>query len=275
MIEKERNRKRMMIIIGIGLVLFGVGTWIVLAVAPTATCFDGKKNQGESGIDCGGVCGECKNIPASGEIQIIEKKLIPTGSGKYDVLLRIKNVSSQFGVSDFKYRIILKDQNGNQIAEKIGKSFLLPAEAKYIVETSVMASPAVSDVGVETNDIVWAEFSDLETPRLSITNKRYANLYSQPLFAAASGILKNESGSSFGKVKITAVLRDAENRAIAVNSAEINSIISGEEREFRLTWPTEFSGSVQNLEMEATTNVFEPFNLLKNEIPELPFRGYR
>ncbi len=55
------------------LALFGIGLALVVVLsacsndgAPTASCGDGSKNQNESDVDCGGVCGACSAGKACG-----------------------------------------------------------------------------------------------------------------------------------------------------------------------------------------------------------------
>ena len=50
--------------------------YIAPKVKPEETCFDGIKNQNEEGIDCGGVCKPCVELPAPKKVPLMKAFLI-------------------------------------------------------------------------------------------------------------------------------------------------------------------------------------------------------
>lgn len=266
------GKKRIAIII-IYLIIFSIfGLLVYWIVKPDPTCFDGKRNQREEGVDCGGSCAPCeKNIQAHPLI-ISEKSFVYGGPGKYDVMAKISNPNNLFGSSGFSYKFILQDSSGKEIARRIGKEFILPAETKYIIESGLETDMPPRDVSVEISDTVWEEFSNFEKPRLNIYNKRFDLISSGIGFGEAFGLLRNESSFDFNFIKISVVLRDSQGLPVAFNSTDMRTVNANEQRDFRLLWPSSFPGEVQNVEMEAEADVYNSQNFTKKYLPEGKFQ---
>lgn len=252
-------------------VAFAIYSWL----KPKPSCTDGMRNQGEEKVDCGGPCSPCKEEIFTQDLQVKEKYFVYGGPGIYDVEAKIYNPNNQYGGSEFSYKFILKDAAGQNIAERSGKSFILPAQTKYIIETNLETGGAPQTVEVELGETSWEEFSGYEEPQLNIYYKQYNTVTGQPIFGEATGLLRNESTFDFGTIKVNVVLRDANGLPIALNSTIMNTVNSGEERDFRLIWPTSFPGNVQSIEMEAEANVFDSQNFLKRYLPPGEFQKYQ
>jgi hypothetical protein len=260
----QRNHKRLIILL-IYLAIFSLLGWLIYSWLKTApTCFDGKQNQNEEGLDCGGVCQkQCEKVFKTQDLIVKEKAFVEGGQGKYDVMARISNPNNELGGGEFSYDFKLEDSSGSILAERKGKSFILPVESKYIIETGLDTASAPQNIKVTVGDTKWVEFVGYENPELNIYNKRYDLISSGVGYSEAKGLLRNESAFDFDSIKINVVLRDETGKPVAFNSTEMNTINSGEQRDFRLLWPVNFPGSVQGVEMEAEANVFNSENFIK------------
>lgn len=262
-----RERKRMLIIV-IYLAIFSlVGFLIYLAVKPAPTCYDGKKNQKEEKIDCGGPCKPCAKIINAEPLQIMEQAFVYGGPGKYDVLAKITNPNNQFGSPKFSYEFILRDSSGQEIARKEGVGFILPAETKYVLETGLAAEIIPNEMEVKITHSNWEEFFKYEKPRLNIYNKRYDLISGGTGYSEAYGLVRNESPFDFNFIKINVILKDSSEKIIALNSTNMYTVSAGEQRDFRLLWPTSFPGETQNVEMDAEADVFNSQNFIKKYLP--------
>jgi hypothetical protein len=256
---KRRDIKRSIIIFVYILILAFLGWVIYLRFGPAkATCTDKIKNQNEEDVDCGGVCGACKKIEAQ---DLIPRgvELVDSGTqGQVDVLGQIENPNSSFGSKKFEYQFDFKDASGNVFFSKKGESFILPGEKKYIVENNVPLPQKPEFLKLKILSSEWVEFNSFyETPPMKIINKQYNEKNSGPVFAEAVGILKNESLFDFNLIKIEIILRDADDKILALNSTEMRTVKSGEEREFKSFWPNKFPGTVAKMEVQSEVNVFD------------------
>lgn len=262
-----RKLKRSIIIL-IYLVLFGLFIWgVVWLILPAPTCSDGKQNQRESGVDCGGPCSPCVPPITAEPLQVVEKALVPTGQGNFDVVTRIKNPNIQYGSAVFSYEIILKDAAGSVVATRSGRSFILPVETKYIIEPNIKTSAEPTTVEVNISGYQWQQFSGYEEPGINVYNKRYSLIASGAGFSEVYGLLKNESEFDFNLIKISVILRDVTGKVLAVNNTEMKTVNASGQRDLRLIWPVSFPGEVVSVEIEAEANLYDSQNFIKQYFP--------
>jgi hypothetical protein len=244
-------------------------------LTPRATCGDGILNQNEEEMDCGGVCSPCKKVDIA-PLNVEKVSLVPSGkASSYDVAAVVNNPNQIFGSKSINYIIRLKGQDGEVLSERKGNGFILPGEKKYIIENNVesQADPVSVEFSILNSD--WVEFNDYyQRPDLSIVNKNYKEISSGVDFSEAKGLLKNESSFDFDLIRLKIVLLDAGGEIIAVNSTEMRTVKSGEERDFRAMWPTRFPGAVQDMKVQADVNIFKSDTFLKRFYKDEKFQEY-
>lgn len=262
----EKNMRKRLIIGLIYLVFFGVVVLFFYSIFRTKpTCFDGIKNQNEEGIDCGGVCPEkCQKIKAQDlekrEVGLVESSV----AGEYDFYGLVINPNNVYGSKYFSYEIKFKDETGAVIAEKQGDSFILPGDKKYIIENNIKLFKLPSDIEFSLGNSEWVELDELyEKPDLKIVHKRYDKISSGVGFSEGKGLLQNRSPFNFAVIKIKVILRDTENKVVALNATEMRTVRSGEDRDYRVFWPSRFPGEVVSVENQIEANVFDPEAFVK------------
>ncbi len=253
----EKNLKKRLIIIAIYASIIIILFWFFYSIIkPEETCSDGIKNQNEEEIDCGGICAKCKKILVQ-EINIGEKGIVESSiQNKYDFYGLIINPNKIYGSNDFSYRVIFKDENGNVLSEVTGKNFILPSESKYIIENNIESEKKPSQIDFIVEKANWTEFEYYERPELKIINKTINEVSSGIGYVEAKGLLRNESPFDFSVIKINVILRDAENKIVALNSTEMRTVRSNEEREFKAFWPSKFPGSATYVEVQPEVNIY-------------------
>lgn len=238
---------------------------IYSAVKPKETCSDKIKNQNEEDVDCGGICVACKKIVAQ-DLVIQNKGFIDNGrQGQYDFWALVSNPNGSFGAKSFQYEIKLKDASGVVLVQKSGTEFILPGEKKYIVENNLNSTnlPASADFNISKTE--WVEFNNYyEKPNLTVVNKNYSQISSGVGYAEAFGLLKNESPYDFNIIKIQVILKDSSGKITALNSTEMRTVKSGEERDFKTLWLNRFSGEVISVETQPEVNIFESEAFIRN-----------
>lgn len=234
-----------------------IGIILYYLAAPDATCTDGKKNQAEKGIDCGGPCSPCKEVKVGKDLNIAEQAFVNGGNSTYDVMLKLQNPNNNIGASDFQYSVALKDSSGNVVSQKDGASFVLPAETKYLLVMGLPVEQGKTPVSldVKLTDYDWSELKASARPQLNIYSKQL-NALPTGVGNEAEGTVRNESTYDLDKVIINVVLRDERGKVIGLNSTERNNVRSKEDRYFKVTWPYALSGNVANVEMEAQSNIY-------------------
>jgi len=262
-------------------ILLGVMIYYSFIKAPE-TCFDGKQNQNEQAMDCGGVCQlACKEIVTGEEIQFQETAFIRSGENRYDILGKIHNPNSEVGATSFTYTASLLDSAEKVLATHSGTGYILPLETKYILDFNLDISVAPTTVSIHLSDVQWVRFSGYqEKPAVSIYQKRYDQISSGTGFSEVFGLLSNESSYDFRSLIVQIILRDSTGKPLALNSTEMNTVRSHENRDFRLVWPSAFPGAVENVEMVVDADVYHSENFIRQYLPGgkfqdiTPARGY-
>lgn len=256
--DRDRTKKRIIILFVYILIFAIIAVLLYFWLASKATCLDGIKNQNEEDIDCGGVCKKCEKIEAK-DLVVNKAGIIESGTpGQLDLYAEVFNPNNSFGGKSFDYEFIFKNSSGENISSVKGKDFILPGEVKYIVELNASPAAGFSSLEVKITNPQWMEFSGFyEKPQLKITNKSYSESNMADVFGSARGLLKNDSPYDFSLIKIKVILRDANGNILALNSTELKTVKTGEEREFTVLWPKKFSGTVMKVDVQPEVNVFD------------------
>ncbi|OGC56313.1 hypothetical protein A2976_00010 [candidate division WWE3 bacterium RIFCSPLOWO2_01_FULL_41_9] len=263
----SRNSKRSIIIGVYVILLIFFGVWLFYVITPKPHCFDGKQNQKEDGIDCGGPCTACMIAPEVDALHISEAHIVFGGAQLYDVVARVENPNDDYGSARFDYTLLLTNDQGITVAERSGTSFILPLQGKYLVATNIELAERPQSITVRVDNVVWEKFQDYEAPQLTIRNKKFDYISGGTGFGEAFGIVRNESPFDFSTITVTVILRDAQKIPLAVNTTEMRTVTSGEEREFRLRWPVSFPGDVRSVDVDAEANVFSQETFLNRYLP--------
>ncbi len=263
-----RRRKQTIIVsvLAAFLILAGAGIYYFYFYQ-TASCFDGKQNQDEAGVDCGGVCVSCERLTAQ-NLKTNWVKIFPLENNRYDLAAEITNPNPNFGLSQLNYTFQLKDAAG-QIFTKSGNTFILPGQTKYIIEANFDAGRKIELISlslpsINKND--WQELKpdyDPRTVSLYIKDRQFQYLEGKAAVAQAAGVIKNDSDFDFDRVVVSVVLFDADKEAIGVNKTEAWTIPAGSERYFSVLWFEPLSVEVKSLDMLAETNLFADDNFMK------------
>lgn len=273
----ERSQKKRLVIIGAYLaifllVVFGIYYW----QKPKPSCFDNKQNQNEEGLDCGGICAKKCDLVAQQDIVVLGVGFVDSGvANNVDLFGEISNPNQTLGSGNFQYQFTIENSSGVTIANYNGTSFILPGEKKYIIKNNMF----VQDVPVKVNLLIsktqWTEANEFyEKPQLSVIYKKYNEISSGVGFFEATGLLKNESPFNFSNIKIAVILKDDKGGIVALNSTEMNTVAAGEDRDFRVYWPSRFPGSVAKMETQAEVNIFNSEAFVKKNFKPQRFQQY-
>lgn len=242
-----------------------------IRVAPT--CSDGKQNQDETGIDCGGLCvAQCVPPLYPQDIMTREAAFVPAERGTYDVLAKIYNPNDIAGASEFSYVLSIRDVTGAVLAQQSGVSFILPQESKYLLAFHLPSQVRPDHATLEITNPVWQRFQGYtERPKVFVTQQAYSRIQSGPGYGAATGLVINESAYDFRSISVKVVLRDGAGQPLAFNTTEMLTFPAKEQRDFRLVWPTAFPGEVRSFEMLVDADVYHAENFLRQYSPTTPF----
>ncbi|HWQ60625.1 MAG TPA: FxLYD domain-containing protein [Candidatus Fimivivens sp.] len=265
MTNSQRSMKRLRITSVVILFLVAVGAVAYYLFRPAQTCIDGRRNQNETGVDCGGVCGPCTDVLDPDPFVVREAAFVSgNGSGIYDVFVKVHNPNDTIGAAQVRYDIVLKDTSGSEVGRIPGVDSLLPQETRLLVAVGAHVTGIPASVEVSFRDATWQRFSGYqERPQLTVYRTRFDKLSSGPYFGQVFGTLRNESSYDFRSVTVKMVLRDASGTPVALNQTEINTVLAGDNRDFTLIFPKAFPGDVASVEAETDADFFHQDNFIK------------
>ncbi len=257
-------QKRFIILVVYALIFIAIGSWIYTIITPEPTCFDGKKNQQEEEIDCGGPCQKkCQKEIVVENLQIQEKDFVTARENEFDVMAKITNPNSRYGAAKFKYEFTLLDNADNVLQKRAGESYVLPGENKYLLEMNLQSEVKPTKVDLKIFDYKWQEFVGFEEPKLIVYDEKFMAYNDTYANSRVTGLLKNESNFDFNSVQINIILRASNGKLLALAQSEMRTVPSGEERDFNIIWPYLFSDEVEKVEIRAEANVFDSLNFMK------------
>ena len=257
-------------VIVIGSISGGLYFWL----RTEATCTDGVKNQEEEGIDCGG---PCANICLESLIEMIVlgSELVKIGENDYDFVAKINNPNLEHGSGEAKYRVELKDTSGDVVETINGEFHILPGQTRYIFISPIQTDTEVVDVEMTITDFNWQQLTDFSVGdiKLTVRRKEYTEVDNGTIFGKVEGVIFNDSEFDFDKVEILVVLNDVSGDIIAAGTTNIRTLLSDKENFYEISWFRPFTGSVSQIEVQATTNAFENNNFLRRYGGDEMFQG--
>jgi hypothetical protein len=215
----------------------GVGYLVYLAfVRPAPSCFDGRQNQDEEGVDCGGSCGniclpsDIRPITLSGEAQ-----LFSAGGGLWGVLFWPQNPNPNYAVIDFSYSVKIYDPSGSVLKTLTGNSFLYAGEIKYINIPAIdLGASKPARATFEITDPTWITADEFAKPDLVVQSPSASVVGDKVEYR---GRVLNRDTVSFSSAMVVAIFNDASGNRAGVSQTEIRDLAPGASKEFTILYP--------------------------------------
>jgi hypothetical protein len=247
-----RGLKQIIILTVYGLIVVGIGFGFYhRQYAPT--CFDGKHNGQEEGIDCGTLaCGIACSSPIQ-PVQVQSFESVKTPSGDYDLAIQLYNPNVEYGISSGIYSFDMG--NPSDLVNNDQIFYMLPGQTKHLV---VPALPSeVKAVKIQRVD--WQKVAGDSHVELISMNERYASGNNQTTFETTIG---NNSDFDFDAVDVVVIVRDTSGHIIATNSSLVKTLLSQMNRYVKFSWPFALPVDAR-VSVEIGTNVFDNANFIK------------
>lgn len=249
-----RRRTIILLIIGAFLFVFVIlPYWLTHQEVPT--CSDGKKNQNELGIDCGGAC----TLVCPGgakDLSILWTRVFPVRPGIYDVVAYVENPNFNITAPTLPYTARLYDANGTVIAEKEGQTYAQPAERFAIFVGNMQTGEKVADHGeVVINNKAFRWYSAQKADdTFAVEDKSLTGFDRKPKLTAN---LHNLTPDVQRDVDVTAIIYDNKGEPIGVSSTHVDKVDRNGLEKVIFTWPAPFKYDAQSEECDAPVDVVE------------------
>jgi Mg-chelatase subunit ChlD len=199
----------------------------------TPTCFDGIKNGKEEAVDCGGDCKLLCSVSNLNPI-ILWSKAFPVTDNVYNFVAYIQNPNINSEAYKVKYIFTAYDENGISLGQRSG-SVSIPKNKKIAVfEGGFKSDVKIKRVGFEfVNNIDWYKPSIDKFPFI-VSNQPIEN---QSLAPRIRGVIKNQSGLTYNKIELVAIIFDPKGNAVTSSKTEVDKLKGLSQQEFAFTWP--------------------------------------
>ncbi|MDO8664472.1 MAG: hypothetical protein Q7K44_02915 [Candidatus Liptonbacteria bacterium] len=204
---------------------------------PAPSCFNGFKDPGEQGIDCGGICSRACQASGLSAIEIASDPQIfhPTASS-ISVVAQIQNKNAAFATQILPYKFSFYDANDNLLYEKSDESFIYASEIKYVAEFNLQFADIskVAYAKFSMGEPNWVSDSLFSKPALVPQN---FNTSSSDAGVQVTGNLLNNGAISIPRVTVLAVFYTNIGQPAGISKNEVDDVMPGERRPFLIIHP--------------------------------------
>jgi len=226
------------------LILFGPS--IYRSLNKEATCFDGKRNGSELGIDCGGVCQKVCKFSAEDPV-ILWSRSFEIRNGVYNSIAMIENPNSGTGAIDVSYTFKLFDSRNVLVYERKGVTDI-PAQTRFpIFEPTIVTGERVPlrTFFEFSSDIDWLK-QENSNLKLKTAEQKTTGADSSPKIEVK---VENRGLESAKDLELFIIVYDLVDNAIAGSKTFIENIEPDSSKSVIFTWPEPFAFPVGRIEI--------------------------
>ena len=241
-----------------GLIVF-VGLIIFILIYPIIfkkpTCFDGKKNGLETGIDCGGSCLLMCREDVSAPV-VIWSRAFPVTGTNYNLVAFVENRNQDSAVYEATYEFRVYDTNNVLLGTRQGKTYIPPNQQFAIFEPRFdSAKSEIKSVTFEfKTPLVWTKKSPtLQTLKIGVSNVVFDNNKDTPTLSA---IVTNNTIHDIPEFDVIAILYDYDHNAINASKTHKGMLLNNSSLPVVFTWPETLSAEPVTKDVMVLINPF-------------------
>lgn len=244
--------RRRLFIFGIIVVIIGliVGGFFYFGVRKPPSCIDGKQNQSEEGIDCGGPCPYLCTMSQTPPSVRFVRPVSPL-PGRTDVVAYIDNPNSTSAIHNAHYTIELYDANNAVVASKEGTVDLLPASTAAVFVPNFFSGSRTATHAFLTFDqssMHWYQYRETR-----ILPKVIDIVPTEGDAPRVTATITNPSAETLTDVLLIATVFDADGNAMAASQTVAPTVPAQGDAPIIFTWPMPFPAPVSKVEIVPVT----------------------
>lgn len=223
-----------------------IAGWVYLANFYQApTCFDGRHNGEETGVDCGGSCVRICAFTVQEPVVKWSRSFRVT-SGIYNAVAYVENTNLEAASAEVNYTFTLYDEAG-LITERKGTT-ILPPDGSY----------PIFEGRIETgNRIPTRTFIEVEPPKVwqpatsgrghfTVVDRELSGADGKPLLEA---VLRNEGLEEVREVEVVATIFDSAGTALATSRTFVDNFAPRSDTQIVFTWPEPIATTLRSCEI--------------------------
>ncbi len=229
-----------MYLLAVIILLSGAVAALVLMLNQAPSCQDGKLNQGELEVDCGGPCSAvCPQ--ETKPLTILWSRTFKVTEGKYDLAAMVENPNDSIVASQARYSFKVYDGQNLLLLERQGTVSVNPRQRTVIFIPNVLVGQKIPSRGFTEfiSGPDWVRLKDdFIPPELLVIAKNLEAAADSPRLSA---IVRNNSVLKLSNVFFYALVADEKRNVIAVSSTVVPQFAPGETKTLFFTWPQGWS----------------------------------
>ncbi len=242
--SKNRKITYALIVIIAVIGLIGIPSFLLFYKAPT--CFDGKQNGSETGLDCGGKCTRlCQSSFLTPSVTWAKiENVVP---GIYNAAAYIVNPNNEGEAKDVPYKMSLFDKEGMLITETFGTVTIPPHRNTLAFSGSIKVEKSIpAKVVFEfTSQPNWYKKADTLAELVVLSSDYEEGGQNSSLMVS----LKNNSLNILNNIGVYVILKDKDGNAIGFSKTILDSISPKSSIIAPFTWNTNRQGAVVSKEV--------------------------
>ncbi|MDZ4260558.1 MAG: hypothetical protein U1A25_02735, partial [Candidatus Sungbacteria bacterium] len=233
-------------------------------VIPEPTCFDNKRNQNESGVDCGGSsCFSCE-LKYPRPITVFWARAVAVNEESYDLAAEIENSNERLSSVAIEYEFTLYDDFG-PVTKQIGKTYLYAQERTLVVEPNIQTMRRATRAEFRILRADWLEKNETK-PTIIAERRAYKVIDEQGRKTSEVEItLFNQTPYDFREVEVHVAVLDKDENLLGVNKILVENLLSQTRQMVKSLWTGELQGTVAVIKVEPRVNIFDPHMIIKPE----------
>ncbi len=250
-------RRQIMIVSGfIGIIVVIAALIIIPKLQETPTCFDGKQNGTEQGVDCGGGCAKLCPFQTS-DVVVRWARVFPVTSTVASAVAYIENPNIAAAARNVPYQFKIYDENREFITERTGVAYIAPNGSSAIFEGGIQVgsrTPKYAEF-VFTGEPAWVTLD----PRVNSINIVPSNpvITNQESKPKITGTITNVSDRYAVKtISVVAITYDKDGNALGASQTYLPALNPQEQNSVIFTWPNPFANTVTRIELLPRFDVF-------------------
>jgi hypothetical protein len=241
----SRRRKRIILSLIIFVLVFLIGVPLFLLFYRAPTCFDGKQNGNEIGVDCGGSCqllctAESLPLILKGDPRILKVK---DNTFELVVLIENSNINGEIYRAGYIFKLYnssspipLKVIEGETYVPR-GATFAI-FEGPFILRDLAVPERVTFEWKNET--IIWQKGAK-QVPELVIKNLTLSREDTNPRLDTQ---VENTSLENVSNVEFIALISGRSGNIFAASKTFVDKLSAGESAPIAFTWPNPFVETV-------------------------------
>lgn len=239
--------KRQAIILSVFILLaILVAVPLIFKAVPNPSCSDGKQNQNETGVDCGGSCQKiCKQDATEPSVLWVRPFIV--SNGVVSATAYIANPNPGIVAKGARYVMKIYDADGLLLAERMG-SVDIPAKTSFpIFEGGIaIGSQKAKTAFFEfVGDVSWDKYEPKEKLDVSVSAPELKQEENPRIYAS----VRNNSSVALRNIPVVAIVYDTNGNAIASSQTMIEVLPRNESQDIVFTWLEPFTSTVGRIEI--------------------------